>query len=236
MALERRTVCALGTTIHGSAKQPSFTCSAPTVRSKKSDLEFFAEAFRWIPNIGVESVDATVTKARGLGASILEAPKDWSGVGRSATLRDPLGTEFALWQAKEPHTAMRNASGSFCWPELLTKDVPKAEKFYTELFGWQAKKTPEMPNYTMFNLGDTMVAGMMEITKEMAGASSHWLTYFSVDDTDSIAKQANRAEAQVLVAPRDIPQVGRFSVIADPFGASFGVIKLKPAQAQAKSA
>jgi predicted enzyme related to lactoylglutathione lyase len=49
-------------------------------------------------------------------------------------------------------------------------------------------------------------------------------------------KTASGARAQVKVPPRDIERVGRFSVISDPAGAAFGVIKLAPAQTQAKSA
>ena len=28
--------------------------------------------------------------------------------------------------------------GTFCWNELMTRDVTAAEKFYTELIGWKA--------------------------------------------------------------------------------------------------
>ncbi|ROZ80316.1 VOC family protein, partial [Gordonia sp. OPL2] len=77
---------------------------------------------RWVSNIAVADVDATVAKARNLGFFVVEEPRDWGGKGRAATLRDLEGAEFALWQAKEPHTAERNTAGSFCWTELLTND------------------------------------------------------------------------------------------------------------------
>ncbi|MGZ3651623.1 MAG: VOC family protein [Bdellovibrionota bacterium] len=197
---------------------------------------FRGKSSHWTSNIAVESVDAILTKAKSLGAAVKEEAKDWGEFGRSAVLLDPTGAEVALWQAREPHTAERNKEGSFCWTELLTPDAAKAEKFYTSLFGWQAKRAPDMPDYVMFNLGDTMVAGMMQITKEMAGAPPQWMVYFTVADCDAVTKSASRARAEVIVPPKDIPNVGRFSVITDPSGATFSVIKLAPAQTQAKSA
>ncbi|MGZ3710644.1 MAG: VOC family protein [Bdellovibrionota bacterium] len=219
-----------GPTLGWEFKEKAVSGQAPYIVAKKGE-DAVAGILRgdsphWVGNIAVENVDAIAKKAETLGAKIVEAPADWGEGGRSAVLRDPLGAEICLWKAKEPHSAERNSVGSFCWMELMTKDIAKAEKFYTELFGWQAKREPSMPNYTMFSLGDTMVAGMMQIMKEMAGANPQWLVYFSVSDCDETAKTANKSKAQIQVPPQDIPKVGRFSVITDPNGATFGVIKL----------
>ncbi len=32
------------------------------------------------------------------------------------------------------------AHGTICWNELTTKNVEAAKKFYTELFGWKARR------------------------------------------------------------------------------------------------
>lgn len=42
---------------------------------------------------------------------------------------------------------------------------------------------------------------------------------FSSDDVDATAKQAEQLGGKVCVAPREIPDVGRFCVIQDPQGA-----------------
>jgi hypothetical protein len=54
---------------------------------------------------------------------------------------------------------------------------------------------------------------------------SYWLVYFDVDDTDATAKTARDNGGTIMVEPTDIPEVGRFAVITDPQGATFGVIK-----------
>ena len=48
-------------------------------------------------------------------------------------------------------------------------------------------------------------------------------------DTDGITKKAKSSGARIHVEPTDIPEVGRFSVMSDPQGAIFSVIKLQPA-------
>ena len=48
------------------------------------------------------------------------------------------------------------------------------------------------------------------------GAPPSWLGYVGVDDVDAATAKAKGLGATVYVEPRDIPNVGRFSVIADP--------------------
>jgi predicted enzyme related to lactoylglutathione lyase len=53
-----------------------------------------------------------------------------------------------------------------------------------------------------------------------------WTTYFMVDDCDATAKTVKAEGGAVFVEPRDIPDVGRFAVVADPQGAMFAVITM----------
>jgi hypothetical protein len=52
------------------------------------------------------------------------------------------------------------------------------------------------------------------------------MPYFAVGDADTIAARARELGGSLKVAPTDIPNVGRFSVIQDPQGAVFAVIQL----------
>lgn len=55
-----------------------------------------AEAPRWLPYVTVDDVDARVAKAKALGATIAGEPMTVPGVGRMATLIDPVGGVLAL--------------------------------------------------------------------------------------------------------------------------------------------
>jgi predicted enzyme related to lactoylglutathione lyase len=46
--------------------------------------------------VGVNDPDATVAKAKELGASVLVEPMDIPGVGRFAVLQDPQGAAFGV--------------------------------------------------------------------------------------------------------------------------------------------
>jgi uncharacterized protein len=51
--------------------------------------------------------------------------------------------------------------------------------------------------------------------------------YFAVDDADRAAARVGELGGSVMMGPTDI-EPGRFAVVADPAGAVFGVLELKP--------
>jgi predicted enzyme related to lactoylglutathione lyase len=111
----------------------------------------------------------------------------------------------------------------------MTTDTKGAEAFYPRLTGWTAEPFPGMP-YTVWKRGTVQVAGMMTLPDEAknAGAPSHWLMYIASPNVDETAATATRLGAKVYVAPRDIPEVGRFAVFGDPQGAVFAVLTPTP--------
>jgi predicted enzyme related to lactoylglutathione lyase len=58
-------------------------------------------------------------------------------------------------------------------------------------------------------------------------AQAAWLPYVSVTDCDATAERAKALGAQPLVPPKDIPDVGRFTVLMDPTGAVIAAIRGK---------
>lgn len=115
--------------------------------------------------------------------------------------------------------------GAFSWNELMTTDVSAAKAFYGDLFGWKLEdlKTCDM-GYTMARAGDKEVAGIMAMPPEAAGMPPTWGAYVTVDDVEASAKQAEALGGKIVLAPRDIPDVGRFCVISDPQGAMLAMI------------
>ncbi|MEP3048438.1 MAG: VOC family protein [Roseibium sp.] len=51
---------------------------------------------RWLPYVTVDDVDARIEKAKSLGAKVLSEPMTIPGVGRMATICDPVGGVIAL--------------------------------------------------------------------------------------------------------------------------------------------
>lgn len=121
--------------------------------------------------------------------------------------------------------------GTFCYNELHTSDVAGGQTFYAELFGWtpatSGLSTEDGGTYTIFKSGDSDVAGMLLLSAEETaqGAPPHWLSYVAVENVDASAAQATALGGKILVPPSDVPDVGRFAVIADPSGAVIGIFQ-----------
>ena len=115
--------------------------------------------------------------------------------------------------------------GVFSWNELMTTDMPAAKKFYREALGWELQdlNNPGMA-YTIAKKGDREVAGIMAMPKDVQGMLPGWGSYVTVDDVDARVARVESLGGKLCVAPQDIPNVGRFAVIADPQGAMLAMI------------
>ncbi len=115
--------------------------------------------------------------------------------------------------------------GAFSWNELTTSDVDGAKKFYSKLLGWSMQDVPDCDmGYTMAKAGDTEVAGIMNIPEDFNTMPPTWGSYVTVDNVDIQAALAEKLGGKIVLAPQDIPEVGRFAVISDPQGAILSLI------------
>jgi predicted enzyme related to lactoylglutathione lyase len=82
--------------------------------------------------------------------------------------------------------------------------------------------------YTEWQVGGRSVGGMMPKPAMMpAEVPPHWSVYFAVSDTDAALVRIAELGGTVIMPAMDI-EPGRFAVVADPTGAAFNVIALKP--------
>jgi len=115
--------------------------------------------------------------------------------------------------------------GRLLWAELLARDPDAAAAFYPAVLGWTTAEFPGSdPPYTMFVRGETPLGGVQPLPDD-AESGPAWLPYFGVPDVDAAVIRAQEEGAKVQASPTDIPNVGRFAVLADPFGASFAVYR-----------
>ena len=185
----------------------------------------------WLAYVTVEDAAAAAAKARELGGTVIKDAFDVFDIDSMAVLQDPTGATFAVWQPKK-HTGTDHVDGkpgSVCWNELASRDAEAARDFYTQLFGWrpESRDMGELGDYTIFKNGEAEAAGLLQMNEEWGELPSHWMVYFSVADCDASAEQVAELGGKVSVPPTDIPTVGRFSVITDPQGAVFSIVKLK---------
>jgi predicted enzyme related to lactoylglutathione lyase len=180
----------------------------------------------WASYVNVDSVDETAKTARDRGANVIAGPFDVKDIGRMAVINDPQGATFCLWHPNMHIGAtIRDEANTLCWNELMTPDAAASRDFYKAVFGWNLKPSPE---YTEIYVGEVPIGGILQITKDMEGMPANWSPYFAVDDCDATVEKAKSLGAQIHVPPTDIPNTGRFSVMSDPQGAMFDIIKLSP--------
>jgi predicted enzyme related to lactoylglutathione lyase len=183
----------------------------------------------WLPYIGVPDVDQYVAKLKGLGGEVRMEAMNIPNIGRFAVVADPQGAPFALFKGAKPDPEEPAAPpvGAFCWEELMTSDPAAAATFYAKLFDYTIDEVSMGPEgtYRLYKRGDRQTGG---ITTLAAGVThAHWLTYLHVKDVDASTRNARELGAKVIVEPRDIPNVGRFSAIDDPTGAGIALFKGK---------
>ena len=70
--------------------------AASTLRAEQRD---HGVPPHWDSYVAVASADDAVTRAQGLGATVLAPPFDVMDAGRMAVLQDPTGATFMMWQA-----------------------------------------------------------------------------------------------------------------------------------------
>jgi len=112
----------------------------------------------------------------------------------------------------------------FVWYELATSDQKGAEAFYRAVVGWKMADAGQPGlRYTILSAGDRGMGGLAALPAEAvaAGARPGWRGYVGVPDTDGAAKRIVEAGGALQHGPDDIPNVGRFAVVADPGGAVF---------------
>jgi uncharacterized protein len=185
----------------------------------------------WVGYVAVEDVESAVEAALRNGGQAPVPGEDIPKIGRFAVVLDAQGAVSSPFrpigpEAKEREPGARPAVGTFCWDELLALDTAGEGAFHTAVFGWSVEDMPmgEMGTYHVFKRGDRNAAGMLAKPADSPGPSL-WMPYVEVDDIDVTAARVPELGGQVFVKPMDIPGVGRFAVIGDPTGATFGLLR-----------
>jgi predicted enzyme related to lactoylglutathione lyase len=186
----------------------------------------------WSVYIGTDNVDDLAKEVQAAGGKVIAPPFDVGDQGRMAVFQDPTGAFISGWQPRAMNAEFPSGeAGTFAWAELSSRGVDKAVPFYQKVFGWTTKTSemgPDAPHYNYFQLGGESIAGGQEMQPMVpAQVPSYWLAYFGVDDVDRSFRTATQAGAKEIVAPMDFPG-GRFAIVSDPQGATFGLLKMAP--------
>ena len=115
--------------------------------------------------------------------------------------------------------------GVFVWNELMTTDPEGAAAFYRAVVGWETRPWGHHVAYTLCVAPAGPVAGIMALPEDARamGAPPAWLSYVGTPDLDATISHATGLGGRVLKGVTVIEGAGRYAVLADPQGASFGI-------------
>jgi uncharacterized protein len=178
----------------------------------------------WASYVTVDDADAITVRARELGANVMAEPFDVMDVGRMATLQDPVGAVFCVWQARASIGAeVVNGPGALSVNQLNTTDPEAAQRFYTDLFGWRFEEVQGGPApYSGIYRGERLNGGRMKMPPGQA-APPHWLVYFGADDIDAAGDRIGSLGGRLVVEKMEVPG-GHILVAQDPQGATFALV------------
>jgi predicted enzyme related to lactoylglutathione lyase len=110
---------------------------------------------------------------------------------------------------------------------LHTTDVKAATAFYGKVVLWTTKAWENDSSYTMFMCGKSAMAGVLSLPADAQRKAEprRWLPYIATDDVDVAAWEAQRLGGKVIRDTESLPDVGKFAVLQDPFGAVFAIIQ-----------
>jgi hypothetical protein len=187
----------------------------------------------WLAYVDVPDVDATASRARELGGTVVMPPFDIPGVGRVAVLADPQGASIAAFASANPSPEPEGMPpvGEFSWHELATPDPEAAFAFYADLFGWEKISAFDMgPHgiYQLFGRRGATLGGIYRKPADMQGPPA-WLHYARVADINAAADAVRRHGGQVWNGPMEVPGGDWIIMAVDPQGAPTAMHQVKSA-------
>lgn len=112
-------------------------------------------------------------------------------------------------------------TGSPCWIDLGSPDIPATATFYGTVFGWTFHPMEGADGYGFLHQDGRRIGAVGRHTEK--GASPAWMIYFSTPDVDAAVKTAEQHGGTVRVEPGDVMAEGRMAQLSDPAGVRFAL-------------
>jgi uncharacterized protein len=188
----------------------------------------------WSLFIGTDDADALAQRVTENGGKVVAAPFAVGDQGRMAVFQDPAGAFISTWQASGMRGFVSHQFGAFDWGELNARNVQNVLPFYEKVFGWQVRTMQAAEGqapYNEFQMEGESILGAWEMNPMVPETvPAYWQIYFKVDDVDAWHDHAVQLGGRSLVAPQDMTD-GRFAIVMDPQGASFGLLRFEAPEA-----
>ncbi|MEO5743812.1 MAG: VOC family protein [Terracoccus sp.] len=114
-------------------------------------------------------------------------------------------------------------AGAPCWVDLLVGDVPRAQAFYSAVFGWEWRAGDELSGGYRLALREGHPVAGISRRPDHAPVPSQWTTYLRVDEIEALLPTLTAFGGQPLGRPVSLGALARTLVARDPGGTFFGL-------------
>ncbi len=184
---------------------------------------------QWVPAVAVQDLETSADRSEKLGADVPVQGDHLAPGEKLGLIRDPQGALVAPMQDGATDRAARDLPpgpvGGFTWHELITPAAQEQEGFYARVFDWQLteRDMKDKGSYRMFTTRDRPVGGLVPAVRKDSPA--FWLSYVQVDDAAKVLRRTELMGGTVHQGVLRLPDGKRYALLADPTGASFGVVE-----------
>ncbi len=180
----------------------------------------------WTTYIATADADDTAASITANGGTVHHPPFEVLDAGRMAVFSGPDGAVAGLWQARQHKgAAFVTEPGGWSWSQLLTRDKEAAIAFYGAVFDWRLREHPDWGEHLALGEEGGEIAGATQMDDRIPPeVPSHWQVTFMVDDADAFLSKAEGLGAKAHGPVEDMVMGGRVGSLADPQGASFGIL------------
>ena len=181
---------------------------------------------RWIHYISVEDVGESEQAIGKRGGRTMLGHRAHADRGDFAILADAHDAPFGIIRSSSGDPGdYRAEHGEWIWREFFTRDLVASIRFYTELFAYEAEKdhdNPEIVDYMLTSHGH-LRAGIGSLPPDTETAPT-WLGYVRVADIDAAVRRTTAHGGEVILEPRAEIADGGLAIVADPTGATIGLL------------
>jgi predicted enzyme related to lactoylglutathione lyase len=175
----------------------------------------------WCSFLAVDDLDASTALAVERGGSLMVPPTPLPA-GRFSVVTTPSGAVFGLYEADASDELAEPGPGSIHWVELQSTRPEVDVSWLSEVFGFtdQVEQMASGP-YHVLNADGVPRGGVAA----SHGDRSAFVAWVEVKDLADTLEKVEAHGGRALGEPVADPAVGRMVVVADPAGATFGLVQ-----------
>ena len=182
---------------------------------------------RWVHYISVKDVAASEDAILQRQGNTLLSRRSFADRGDFAIFADAEQAPFGIMRSSSGDPGdYRAAFNEWIWRQLFTRDPEQAIGFYGEIFGYEPEtdqRYTEIMQYLLRSQG-YLRAGIGTLSPGSEAAPT-WLGYIRVEDIETSLKLALDHGGSVLLEPKAEIADGGLAIVADPTGATIGLLQ-----------